>query len=139
MRISEEKDRRKKRASTLERLPGALEEVHAALLACIEQYREAFGANAAELQLEPEKLRVIARQDTDGAWKQNSVVEVLMAPKVPGFHIDNGTGSDPLVIEVGLLPGEKIYYRDLVKDQYITMEDLTRRILDRAFFPKLPE
>jgi hypothetical protein len=139
MRISEEKDRRKKQASTLERLPSALEEVHAALAACIEQYREAFGSNAAELQLEPEKIRVISRQDTDGAWKQNCVVEVVLVPKVPGFQIDNGTAGEPMVVEVGLLPGEKLYYRDRVKDQYIMMEELTRRILDRAFFPKLPE
>jgi hypothetical protein len=139
MRISEEKDRRKKQASTLERLPSALEEVHAALQDCIEQYREAFGANAAELQLEPEKIRVISRQDTDGAWKQNSVVEVMLVPKVPGFQIDNGTSAEPMLVEVGLLPGDKLYYRDRVKDQYIMMEELTRRILDRAFFPKLPE
>jgi hypothetical protein len=139
MRISEEKDRRKKQTSTLQRLPDALEEVHAALLACIEQYREAFGVNAAELQLEPEKIRVISRQDTDGAWKQNAVVEVVLVPKVPGFQIDNGAGGEPMLVEVGLLPGDKLYFRDRVKDQYIMMEELTRRILDRAFFPKLPE
>jgi hypothetical protein len=41
------------------------------------------------------------------------------------------------MIEVGLLPGDKLFYRD--QDQFVTMEELTRRILDRALFPKLGE
>jgi len=39
------------------------------------------------------------------------------------------------MIEVGLLPGDKLFYRD--QDEFITGEELTRRILDRALFPKL--
>jgi hypothetical protein len=41
------------------------------------------------------------------------------------------------MIEVGLLPGDKLFFRD--HDEFLTMEELTRRILDRAFFPKLGE
>lgn len=139
MRITEEKDRRKKESSTLERLPSALTEVHEALAACVQQYREAFGEQAADVELEPPRIKVIARQETPDGWKQNGQVEVLLIPKLPGFQIDNGTGGEPLLIDIGLLPGNKLYYRDRVKDQYITMEDFTRRIVDRAFFPKLPE
>ncbi|HWC97696.1 MAG TPA: hypothetical protein VG456_13120 [Candidatus Sulfopaludibacter sp.] len=139
MRISEEKDRRKKEASTLEQLPRALEEVQTALAGCIEEYQGAFGAEAADMQREPSIVRVIARQNTDGYWRQNSQVEVKVVPALPGFQIDNGAGGDPFMVEVGLLPGAKLYFRDRVQDQYITIEELTRRILDRAFFPKLPE
>ena len=45
----------------------------------------------------------------------------------------------PLTIEVGMLPGDKLYFRDMELDQYVTAEELTRRILDRGMFPKLPE
>jgi len=34
-----------------------------------------------------------------------------------------------------VLAGDKLFYRD--GDEYITLEELTRRILDRALFPKL--
>jgi len=139
MRISEENDRRKKETNTLARLPSALEEVHEALQVCVQQYRDAFGEEAAELQLDPPRIKVIARQEASEGWKQNSTVEVLLVPILPGFQIDNGSGGDPWIVEVGVLPGEKLYYRDREKDQYITMEDLTKRIVDRAFFPKLPE
>jgi hypothetical protein len=40
-----------------------------------------------------------------------------------------------LDIELGLLPGDKMYYKD--GDKFLTMEELTRRILDRSLFPKL--
>jgi hypothetical protein len=43
----------------------------------------------------------------------------------------------PLEIVVGLLPGDMLFYRD--GDKYLTMEELTRRILDQALFPKLAE
>ena len=62
-----------------------------------------------------------------------------MVPTLPGIQIDNGNGGDPLLIEIGLLPGDKLFFRDRAQDQYVTMEDLTRRILDREFFPKLGE
>jgi hypothetical protein len=32
-----------------------------------------------------------------------------------------------------------VFFRDRVLDKYLNMEDLTRRILDRALFPKLGE
>jgi hypothetical protein len=40
---------------------------------------------------------------------------------------------------VGVLPSDKLYYRDCEQDKYLTMEELTRRILDRVLFPKLRE
>jgi hypothetical protein len=139
MRITEEKDRRNREAATLERLPRALEEVHAALVACIASFQAAFGPEAADIHLQTSKIRVVAREEVEGSWQQAGRVEVLVVPTLPGFQIDNGSGGEPLLIDVGLLPGDKLYYRDRVKDQYINMEELTRRILDRAFFPKLSE
>ena len=138
MRISEEKDRRKRETSALERLPQALEDVHAGLVSCVEAYQQAFAVEAATAELQDGKSCVITRQEKNGEWHSNGRVEVSMVPAIPGLSIDYGSG-EPLVIEVGLLPGEKLYYRDREKDQYVTMEELTRRILDRAMFPKLGE
>lgn len=139
MRILEEKERRKREAATLERLPTALEEVHGAMLACIESYQEAFGLEAADIHLQSLKIRVLSREEVEGRWQQIALVEVVLVPTLPGFQIEYGNGADPLLIEVGLLPSDKICYRDRARDQYVTMEELTRRVLDRAFFPKLGE
>jgi hypothetical protein len=67
--------------------------------------------------------------------RQCAKVEVSIIPSLPGFRIERG--GEPLMIEVGLLPGDKLFCRD--QDQFITMEEPTRRIPDRALFPKLGE
>ena len=139
MRISEEKDRRKREAAALERLPRALEDVHVALVGCIEAYQKAFGLEAADIYRQPSKIRVLSREEAEGKWKQVARVEVVLITTLPGLQIDNGMGGEPLLIEIGLLPGDKLFFRDQARDQYVTMEELTRRILDRAFFPKLGE
>ena len=59
-------------------------------------------------------------------------IEMSIIASLPGFRIERG--GEPLMIEVGLLPGDKLFYRD--QDQFLTMEELTRRILDRALFPQ---
>jgi hypothetical protein len=112
MRISEENERRKREAATLERLPSALEEVHGAILTCIENYQEAFGPEAADVHLQSSKIRVISREKVEGRWQQIALVEVVLVPTMPGFQIDYGNGVEPLLIEVGLLPSDKIFYRD---------------------------
>lgn len=139
MRISEEKDRRKRETAALERLPGALEEVHVSLTACVEAYQQAFAPEAVTIHLHTSRIRAIVREEVDGKWQQTSRVEVTPVPKLPGLQIDYGNGTEPVLIEVGLLPGDKLFYRDRLQDQYVTMEELTRRILDRALFPKLGE
>jgi hypothetical protein len=137
MRISEEQDRRKREAQILDRLPSALEEIHSALTDCLESYTASFGADAADMQLQASKIRVAIREEQDGKWQQRNKVEVSAVPTVPGFQIDRG--GEPLIIEMGMLPGDKLFYRDREQDQYLSMEELTRRILDRALFPKLGE
>lgn len=139
MRISEENDRRKREASVLERLPRALDETHKAFCDCVESYQHAFGEDAADVQLLPNKICVTVRAEREGRWQQIARVEVLVVPAIPGFQIDKGVGGEPLIIEVGVLPGDKLYYRDRDKDQYVTMEEFTRRTLDRALFPNLNE
>ena len=139
MRISEETDRRKRETDILERLPGALKELHEALGLCVRSYRAAFGDGAAEIQLLPAKIRVTIRDLRDGDWKQTSRVEVVTDVAIPGFRIDQGTGKDPVIVEVGVLPGDKLFYRDREHDQYITMDELTKRTLDRSFFPQLKD
>lgn len=128
MRIQEEKDRRKRESITLERLPSALEELHVILRSGIAAYTEAFGAESVEMALRPPRIRITA---------PGAKVEVVIAPEIPGFRIERGDHS--LAVEVGLLPSNNLFYRDREQDVYLTMEDLTRRILDRALFPKLPE
>lgn len=136
MRISEERDRRTKEEATLARLPGAFEELHGQLAACIEAYGEAFGRESADIQFFAGKIRVAAREPRDGAWETVAKVEITTDPALPGFKVDRGAG-EPMLIEVGLLPGERLYYRS--DDQYLTADEMTRRILDRTLFPRLKE
>jgi len=135
MRISEEKDRRQREAQILERLPQALEEVHHAIAACVEEYTQAFGPESVELQSQGQRLRVVLRQAQNGKWEQRAKVELNVVPALPGFRIERS--GEPLEIIVGMLPGDKLFYRD--GDQYLTMDELTRRILDRSLFPSLGE
>jgi hypothetical protein len=137
MRITEEKERREREASILERLPRAFDELHGSLSSCIEAYKAAFGDDAADLRLTGLKVRIIVRESTDLGWKECGRVEVDAVPAMPGFEVRSG--GTTLAIEVGILPGARIFYRDREVDQYLTMEELTRRILDRALFPKLKE
>ena len=58
-------------------------------------------------------------------------------PELPGFRIERGEFS--LSVEFGLLPSDKLFYMDREQDKYLTMEEFTKRILDRALFPALPE
>lgn len=137
MRITEEKDRRAREALILQRLPRALEELHKDLSECVENYARAFGMQAADVTLLPSKIRIVVREEHEGKWQPRGKVEITANPTLPGFQIDREAG--PLVIEVGMLPGDRIFYRDQELDQYLTMEELTRRILDRTLFPKLRE
>ena len=134
-RISEEKDRREREARILERLPRALQEVHANLSSCIEAYCEAFGPDVARIRLDESRLVVTVHEQRQGKWEEVSRVEVTIAPKLPGFQVE-GVG-EPFLVEVGMLPGDRLFYKQ--RDKFLTMEDLTRRTLDRALFPKLGE
>jgi len=129
MRISEENDRRRREKSTLERLPKALEEVRTNVENCVTAYCDAFGRDTARVTGDNKVFRVSTADQR---------VEVTLDPLIPGFQVHRA-GADPLIVEVGLLPGEKLYFRDKTRDQYVTMEELTRRVLDRIFFPKLAE
>jgi hypothetical protein len=137
MRIQEERERRQREAQILETLPHTLEELHRDLADCVKSYAEAFGAESVDIVLLPSKIKVTMREQRDGQWPITSKVEIGVVPAIPGLQIDRGEVST--VIEVGLLPGNKVSYRDREQDKYLTMEELTRRILDRAFFPKLQE
>ena len=137
MRIQEEQERRRREASNLERLPPALEELHGVLKTCVETYTEVFGAESAEIQLYPGRIRIAVRDRVDDRWQAAAKVEVTSVPEIPGFRVDRGEYS--LAIEVGVLSSNKLYYRDCEQDKYLTLEELTRRVLDRALFPKLRE
>jgi hypothetical protein len=127
-RIQEEKERRQREAITFERLPLALAELHGTLKEGVAAFLDAFGADSVEMALQPTRIKITADEVK---------VEVIVDSKIPGFRIERGDYS--IGIEVGLLPSNNLYYRDRERDVYLTLEDLTRRILDRVLFPKLPE
>jgi len=135
MRIQEEKDRRQRYSNTLERLPQALEDLYNQLKTCIQSYTASFGAESAEIVMLPNRIKISAREERDGRWHPVAKVEVILVPDIPGFRVERGEYS--IAVEVGLLPSDKLFYRDREQDKYLTMEELTRRILDRALFPGL--
>ena len=135
MRVQEEQERRQREGQILARLPRALEEPHRHLADCIEAYAAAFGPESADIHMQASRIRITIREEQEGKWQQRAKVEMSILASLPGFRIDRG--GEPLMIEVGLLPGDKLFYRD--QDEFITGEELTRRILDRALFPKLGE
>ena len=137
MRISEEQDRRRRDAQIRDRLPRATDDLRNALSSCVQSYTNAFGAEAAELQSGPGDISVIVREERGGEWQTRAKVEIAIVESVPGFQIHYDGQSH--VIEVGLLPGDKLFYRDREKDQYVSMDEVTHLALDRAFFPKLKE
>jgi hypothetical protein len=137
MRIGEERDRRQKEAAILARLPGALEELHRQLAECVETYNAAFGPEeAAEIAFQSGKIRITTRERKNGRWEAAAKIEISNMPTLPGFKVERGA-EEALLIEIGLLPGDKLFYRNANK--YLTVEEMTRRILDRALFPKLAE
>ncbi len=127
MRIEEEQERRRKEQQILERLPAAMEEVQRELTSCVEAYTKAFGAQSAAIERHGSQLRVTAGDQH---------VEVTPVPVVPGLRIER-PGHEPVSIDVGVLPGEKLFYR--LEDRYLSLEEVSRQILDRVLFPKLPE
>jgi hypothetical protein len=137
MRIQEEKERRELQARHLERMPSALKEIYDLLAECIESYTANFGADSANIVLLPDRLRVTVREERDGKWQDLSKVEVVAVPDLPGFRVERGEFA--LEVELGLLPSDKLFYRDREQDKYLTMEEFSRRILDRTLFPALRE
>ena len=134
-RIAEELDRRQREARILERLPRAFEEMHASLAACIATYAKAFGPEIAGIRFEESRIVVTVREQRPGSGEETAKVEVSIAPKLPGFRVE-GAG-EPFLVEVGMLPGDRLFYK--LGEKYLSLEDVTRRALDRALFPKLVE
>jgi hypothetical protein len=137
MRIQEEKERRDRESAMLLRLPVALEELHANIKECVVDYTRQFGAESADVQLLPLSVKVTAKEERDGRWQPAAKVEVIIVPEIPGFRVERGEYS--VAIEVGVLPSDNLFYRDREQNVYLSLEDLTKRILDRALFPKLTE
>jgi len=128
MRIQEEKDRRRKEAKILELLPQGLEELHRQLSACIEKYKEAFGPEAADIANLISKLRITVREEQAGKWQPRAKIDVALVSMPPAFKVERGEGAAAMMIEIGLLPGDRLSFR--LNDQYLTPEDLSRRILE---------
>ena len=138
MRIQEERERRELQAKHLERMPAALQEIHDHLADCIEDYTENFGANSADIvHVAQPHQSYRAGDERDGTWQVVSKVEVVCVSGNAG--IPRGTRGLFLAVEFGLLPSDKLFYRDRELDKYLTMDEFTRRILDRALFPALRE
>ena len=136
MRIQEEQDRRRREAKTLELLPRGLEELHQQLSECIDGYKQAFGSEAADITNLVSKLRITIREEQGGKWQPRAKVDISIVSMPPSFKVERGE-SDALMIDLGLLPGDRLSFR--LNDQYLTPEDVSRHILDRVLFPKLGE
>jgi hypothetical protein len=54
------------------------------------------------------------REERDGNWQALSQVEVVSVPNMPGFRVERGEYS--LAVEAGLLPSDKLSYRDREQD-----------------------
>jgi len=135
MRISEEQDRREREEKIRKRLPTALEELNESLTECVRAYTEAFGPRSAIIHFVSGRMRIEAREELEGRWVTRTEITIANDFKLPGFRIERA--GEPYMVEVGMLAGDNIFYRD--GDDYITIEELTRRILDRSLFPKLVE
>jgi hypothetical protein len=133
MRIAEEKERRERDAMVQERLPRALGELRENLRACVDAYRGAFGNEAAEIAPEEDGVRVTVRHQRAGRWEDSARVRVKVVPELPGFSVESG--GEPVSIEVGTLPGDKLLFKH--GDHYLTMEQVTQRILEPVLFPNL--
>ncbi len=137
LRISEERDRRAREQRINERLPDALLELYEAVRSCVEEYNGEFGAQASEAELVSGKVAVVVREQRDGKWQPCRTVEITILTDLPGFQVERGSG--PYLVEIGVLPTGKLAYRDREADQYLTMDELSRQVLDRVLFPKLKE
>lgn len=133
MRINEEQERRQREDNIRKRLPRALEELHASLTECLKSYTEAFGPQSASIKFGSAHIRIEIRDEVEGRWMTRSEIDISNDLALPGFRIERA--GAPYLVEVGVLTGDKLFYRD--GDEYITIEELTRRILDRSLFPKL--
>jgi len=133
MRINEEQERRQREDNIRKRLPRALEELHVSLTECLDTYTSAFGPQSASIEFGEGQIRVEIRDELNGRWTKRAEIGIVNEVALPGFRIERG--GEPYSVEVGVLTGDKLFYRD--GDEYITIEELTRRILDRALFPKL--
>ena len=134
-RIAEEQDRLRREAQIQERMPRAIEEMHATLAACVAAYAKAFGEEVAQIRSEGSRIVVTVREQRQGSWEETARVEVSVAPRPPGFKVE-GAG-EPFFVEVGILPGDRLFYK--LGEKYLALEDVTRRALDRVLFPKLVE
>jgi hypothetical protein len=130
MRIAEERDRRQREAEILARLKPAIDDLRHILADCLHAYNTTFGPFASSIDADDGGFTVRV-DDPPGE------VRVDAMPGLPGFHIHRGESILP--VEIGLLPGAKLFYRDQQADQFLTMDDLTKKILDRVLFPKLRE
>jgi hypothetical protein len=133
MRIVEERERREREAATLAMLPTALGELHATVEECVRDFDRTFGPGAAEARLEGGRIHVEVRDQQGGKWVARPPVFISLIPELPGFLVEAGT--ETLRVEIGSVPGGHYYYR--VGDDYITLDELTRLMLDKVLFPRL--
>ncbi len=133
MRINEERDRREREAEIMARLPRAVEEIFAVINDCVKLYCENFGAEAGKATLQNGSIHVTVREEKAGHWTTRGSIEITMLPELPGIEVNRG--GDRTQIQIGILPGDRVFYK--LGEDYLTMEELTQRILDRALCPKL--
>src|ERR1019366_28828 len=118
-------------------MPAALHEIYDYPAQCIKAYTENFGADSASIVLLPERIQVTVREERHGKRQRESKGEEIPVADMQGFRVERGEFS--MAVEFGRLPSDKLFYLDREQGKYLTMEEFTKRILDRALFPALPE
>jgi hypothetical protein len=131
MRIAEEKERRSREDVVRARLPLAMEELRTALGGCASEFNRAFEDQAVEVASASNGILVSVRQQSGGSWSNRAKVTVSVKPELPGFAVTNG--GEPIPVQVGMLAGDKLFYKS--GERYLSIEELTKLILDRALFP----
>jgi hypothetical protein len=133
MRINEERDRREREAEIMARLPRAVEEIFAIVEDCVKLYCEHFGEEAARATLQNGTIHVTVRAESAGRWTERGAIEITMMPELPGIEVNRD--GERTQIQIGILPGDRVFYK--LGEDYLTIEELTQKILDRTLFPKL--
>ena len=80
-----------------QRSQAGLEELHEALVGCLESYTASFGTDAAEITLQPSRIHLSVREEQDGKWEQSARVDISAVLSIPGFQIEHG--NEPVIIE----------------------------------------
>ena len=128
MRIGEERDRRAREKQILDRLPGAMDELEESVKACLDGYTAAFPGDPAAPGRDGLRLGVTG---TGGAWRSR------LRRSFPDSRSRRRARRSRF--RSASCRATNCFISTWPEDRYLSMEELTKRILDRVLFPKLKD